>query len=43
MTSKKVLYLTYLGLIRVLFVSKNPNCEQFQKWVATSSIKVDNS
>jgi len=32
MTSKKVLYLTYLGLIRVLFVSKNPNCEQFQKW-----------
>jgi hypothetical protein len=31
-TSKKVLYLTYLGLIRVLFVSKNPNCENFQKW-----------
>jgi len=32
MTSKKVLYLTYLGIIRVLFVSKNHNCENFQKW-----------
>lgn len=31
-TSKKIMYLTYLGLTRLLFVSKNANCEHFQKW-----------
>jgi len=31
-TIKKVLFLTYLGLTRLLFVSRNKNAEHFQKW-----------
>lgn len=31
-TSKKTMYLTFLGLIRLLFVSKNNNAIKFQKW-----------
>ena len=30
--NQRRLYLTYLGLTRVLFVSKNKNAEYFQKW-----------
>lgn len=32
--SKKTMYLTYLGLIRMLFVSRNKNAVKFQKWAA---------
>ena len=31
-TIKKAIYLTYKGLIRVLFVSRNKNAESFQDW-----------
>ncbi len=31
-TIKKALYLTYKGLLRVLFVSRNKNAEHFQDW-----------
>ena len=31
-TIKKCLYLTYKGLLRVLFVSRNKNAERFQDW-----------
>ena len=31
-TIKKCLYLTYHGLLRVLFVSKNKNVKRFQDW-----------
>lgn len=31
-TIKKYLYLTYKGLLRVLFVSRNKNAERFQDW-----------
>lgn len=31
-SSKKTMYLTYWGLTKLLFGSKNSNCEHFQKW-----------
>ena len=31
-TIKKAIYLTYKGLLRVLFVSRNKNAESFQDW-----------
>jgi hypothetical protein len=30
--TKKNIFLTYLGFVRVLFVSHNKNCEKFQEW-----------
>jgi hypothetical protein len=35
-TIKKCLYLTYHGLLRVLFVSRNKNVERFQDWAEES-------
>jgi len=35
-TIKKALYLTYHGLLRVLFVSRNKNVERFQDWAEES-------
>lgn len=35
-TIKKCLYLTYRGLLRVLFVSRNKNVERFQDWAEES-------
>jgi len=35
-TIKKCLYLTYRGLLRVLFVSRNTNVERFQDWAEES-------
>jgi hypothetical protein len=31
---KKELFLTYLGMLRYLFVSRNPNAKTFQKWAS---------
>ena len=31
-SSKKIMYLTYWGLTKLLFGSKSSNCEHFQKW-----------
>jgi hypothetical protein len=31
-TPSKLLYLTYLGLVRVLIVSRTPNADHFQQW-----------
>lgn len=31
-SNKKEMFLTYLGIVKVLFVSKNYNCEHFQNW-----------
>jgi len=35
-TIKKCVYLTYRGLLRVLFVSRNKNVERFQDWAEES-------
>ena len=34
-TNKKRLYLTYEGMLRLLFVSRNPNATVFRKWATT--------
>ena len=34
-TNKKRLYLTYEGMLRLLFVSRNPNASIFRKWATT--------
>jgi hypothetical protein len=33
-TNRKILYLTYLGMLRVLFASRTGNGERFQKWAS---------
>lgn len=34
-SNKKILYLTYMGMLRFLFSSRNKNAEQFQEWAST--------
>ena len=33
---RKIIYLTYSGLVRVLFVSRNKNAENFTRWAVTN-------